>query len=317
MRGYIGVTDYQWFQLLSSEPPLDEVNFWRPSDLRTPQQLVPGTPFLFKLKARHGDKIVGFGIFARHEVLPIWLAWDTFGRKNGATDFAALREQVGRLRSRQGDLEQSATDYRIGCIMLSEPVWFDPSNWVVAPSNWPANAVQGKAYDLASGEGARVWEDCRRAAALEPNSAGIRRQATGDTAEAPRFGAETLVAPRLGQGTFRLAVASAYSRSCTVTGEHSLPALEAAHIRPYADGGHHEVANGLLLRSDIHRLFDRGYVGVTPDYRFMVSDRLRGDFSNGRSYYPLSGQEIVRPRERDHWPDPTALAWHMDRVFKR
>jgi putative restriction endonuclease len=72
------------------------------------------------------------------------------------------------------------------------------------------------------------------------------------------------VRPRLGQGTFRIATIQAYERACAVTGEHSLPALEAAHIRPFAEGGTHDVSNGLLLRADLHRLFDRGYVTVTP-----------------------------------------------------
>ena len=315
MLGYIGVTDHEWFQFLASEPPLDEVNFWRPSDLRTPQQLVPGTPFLFKLKARQGDHIVGFGIFARHEVLPIWLAWDTFGRKNGGPDFAALRRQVGRLRAGGQASSHSEGDYRIGCIMLSEPVWFRREDWVAPPADWPANAVQGKSYDLSAGEGARVWEACKAAAAASPNMAAAA--GGGLLSAAPRYGAPVPVAPRLGQGTFRLAVTSAYSRSCTVTGEHSLPALEAAHIRPYGDGGEHEVSNGLLLRSDIHRLFDTGYVGVTPDYKFVVSDRLRGDYSNGRSYYPLNGQPIVLPARREEWPKAEALAWHGERVLKR
>jgi predicted restriction endonuclease len=125
------------------------------------------------------------------------------------------------------------------------------------------------------------------------------------------------VAPRLGQGTFRLAVTSAYDHSCTVTGEHSLPALEAAHIRPFSEGGEHKVSNGLLLRSDIHKLFDKGYVGVTPAHKFVVSDRLRGDYSNGRSYYPLDGQEIALPHVREDWPSPEALEWHHDTVFRR
>ncbi|MEQ1832095.1 MAG: HNH endonuclease [Candidatus Eisenbacteria bacterium] len=125
------------------------------------------------------------------------------------------------------------------------------------------------------------------------------------------------MAPQLGQGTFRLAVTSAYSRSCTVTGEHSLPAREAAHIRPYGDGGEHEVSNGLLLGSDIHRLFDTGYLGVTPDYKFVVSCYLRGDYSNGRSYYPLHGRPIELPARREEWPSAEALAWHGGSVLKR
>ena len=53
-----------------------------------------------------------------------------------------------------------------------------------------------------------------------------------------RLGAPQLVQPRLGQGAFRLAVTGAYG-ACAVSGEHSLPALEAAHVRPYAEGGAH------------------------------------------------------------------------------
>ena len=62
------------------------------------------------------------------------------------------------------------------------------------------------------------------------------------------------------------------------------PVLEAAHIKPYGRGGEHRVDNGLLLRSDLHRLYDQGYVTVTADYVFKVGERLREEFRNGRSY---------------------------------
>jgi putative restriction endonuclease len=51
-------------------------------------------------------------------------------------------------------------------------------------------------------------------------------------------------------GRFRLAAPDANARSCAATGEHSLPVLDAAHIQPYADGGAHEITNGLILRAD-------------------------------------------------------------------
>ena len=70
-------------------------------------------------------------------------------------------------------------------------------------------------------------------------------------------------------------------------------------------------------RSDIHKLFDSGYVGVSPDHKFLVSDRLRSDYSNGRSYYPLNGQEIVLPHVREDWPSREALEWRHDNVFRR
>jgi putative restriction endonuclease len=108
----------------------------------------------------------------------------------------------------------------------------------------------------------------------------------------------------------------AYRSACAVTEEHSLPALEAAHIRPFADGGPHAVSNGLLLRSDIHRLFDSGYVGVTDDYRFVVSKQLRSDFSNGRSYYPLNERKIALPNAIAERPDPELLRWHIRHRFR-
>ena len=122
--------------------------------------------------------------------------------------------------------------------------------------------------------------------------------------------------PRLGQGAFRVAVTDAYGRSCAVTREHSLPVLEAPHIQPYAQGGAHDVRNGLLLRSDLHRLFDVGYVTVTPELRLEVSPRLRGDFANGRTDYPLHGSAVVVPPHQRSRPDPGLLRWHNESVYR-
>ena len=58
--------------------------------------------------------------------------------------------------------------------------------------------------------------------------------------------------------------------------------------------------NGLLLRRDIHSLFDAGYVTVTPDFRFEVSRRIKEEFENGRHYYALHGQMINAPEEIGH-----------------
>jgi predicted restriction endonuclease len=94
-----------------------------------------------------------------------------------------------------------------------------------------------------------------------------------------------------------------------------LPALEAAHIRPYSEGGEHKVANGLLLRSDIHRLFDKGYVTVTPDYVFLVSQRLKKDFDNGSTYFPFNRRSISVPRNAEDRPDPELLQWHSSERY--
>lgn len=114
-----------------------------------------------------------------------------------------------------------------------------------------------------------------------------------------------------------MAVTGAYGGACAVSHEHSLPVLEAAHIRPYGADGSHEVANGLLLRADIHRLFDAGYVTVTPDHRFVVSQRLAKEWENGKAYYAMSGREIALPKSVNDHPDPGLLRWHNENVFER
>jgi len=320
--GAILVTDYDWFQFLSRQPGLDEVNFWRPSDTRTPQQLKPGMPVLFKLRKQYGGWIVGWGIFAKHDVLPAWLAWEAFEQRNGAPSFAEMCVRIERLRHDDPKAKGLSGDYAIGCLMLAEPVFLPRDRWVSPPDDWPDNVVQGKAYDLRTGEGGRIWRECLERAGrrdLGDNDAGgtvAEPRPGGPTAPGARYGEPMWTRPRLGQGLFRISVTDAYGRSCAVTQEHSLPALEAAHIRPFGEGGEHEVSNGLLLRSDIHRLFDKGYVGITPDHRFVVSKRLKGDFSNGRSYYPLDGREIHVPKRIEEQPSRRWLEWHMAERYK-
>jgi len=101
-----------------------------------------------------------------------------------------------------------------------------------------------------------------------------------------------------------------------MTSERTLPVLEAAHIKPYSHEGPHDVANGLLLRSDVHRLFEIGYVTVTPDLRLEVSGRLREDYSNGKSYYPLHGKMIARPLDTRCTPSSEFLRWHNDHRYR-
>ena len=123
----------------------------------------------------------------------------------------------------------------------------------------------------------------------------------------PRYGEPVLIRPRLGQGAFRIGVTGVYQWRCAVTGERTLPILDAAHIRPYGAGGDHEITNGLLLRTDIHRLFDLGYVTVSGDGRFQVGRRLKEDFENGRHYYSMHGKPVAYPTTPRWGPRATHL----------
>ena len=308
-RGYVGLTDPDWYAFLSAQPRVDEVNFWQPHGGRVFRAIQPGAPFFFKLRAPLKE-IAGFGFFERYEALPAWLAWECFGQMNGAPDFETMLDRIVKLR---GDGDALTGDFQIGCIMVTAPVFFSRDEWVPAPTDWAKTGIQqGKTYPLNFGEGNRVFRDCMERA----ESFGRYWNVDHVAEDAPRYGAPVEVRPRLGQGLFSLAVRDAYRGACAVTGEHSGPVLEAAHIVPYARGGEHRVNNGLLLRSDLHRLYDRGYVTVTPDFEFRVGDSLREDFNNGRSYYAMGGSQIVLPGEVALQPDRERLDWHYQQVFR-
>lgn len=92
--------------------------------------------------------------------------------------------------------------------------------------------------------------------------------------------------------------------------------LDAAHILPVADGGQHRVDNGILLRRDIHKLFDDGWATITPDYRFKVSRQLKDEVDNGEYYRQFAGGQIWLPPETGNRPGREFLEWHADTRFR-
>jgi putative restriction endonuclease len=305
MRLWVGVTDKDWFEFLAKRSP-DEVNFWQPSGNREFRALQPGELFLFKLHAPL-NFIVGGGTFVRYSKLPASLAWDAFGEKNGVDSLTRLRERVRRYRRESMDL-----DPVIGCNVLVEPFFLSREQWIRVPESWAPNIVQGKTYDTATGEGRSLLAAVQ--AVLTPVVADQSLAASPDQA---RYGSEYVTRGRLGQGAFRVLVTESYHKRCAVTGEKTLPVLEAAHIKPYAEDGPHQVNNGILLRSDLHKLFDLGYVTVTPELKLEVSSRLREEWHNGREYYAYHGRELAfRPQVAADLPARAFLEWHNENRFR-
>lgn len=251
----VAVTDDEWFEMLRWQLNLNEVNSWAPSAVNF-RALQPGELFLFKLHAPR-NMIVGGGIFAYANSLPCSLAWETFGVGNGALSAQEMRARIARYRKPDSN---DMSDFSIGCRILSQLFFLEEPDWIPIPASWAPNIVTFKTYNTHDPEGLALWEVV--------NDRVNRQPVQGVAEEAPRFGEPCLILPRLGQGAFRVLVTDICGRRCAITQERTLPALEAAHIRPYGDGGEHEARNGLLLRRDIHSLFDTGYVTATPDLRF-------------------------------------------------
>lgn len=244
---------------------------------------------------------------AHHASLaPLSLAWEAFGPKNGNASLAEMGATIVALRRDAAPLGPRE-DPVIGCRILTEPFFWPRDLWIPVPDSFSRNIVVGKGYATDTEEGLRLWGAvCERLTATPA----APRPASGD-----RFGAPMLLRQRLGQSAFRLAVTDGYGRRCAVSSEKTLPILDAAHIRAYGDGGEHELANGLLLRTDIHRLFDLGYVTVSERSTFAVSERLKADFDNGVHYYAMQGNELAAPRRGFAPPAPEALRWHRENRY--
>ena len=302
---WVGVTDKGWFDHLAALQP-DEVNFWQPSASPPTKQLKPGDLFLFKLHAPL-NYIVGGGYFVRFTSLPTRLAWEAFGERNGVASHDELIARLDKYRGGPGN-----GDSVIGSNILNAPFFFPEEHWIPIPPDWKRNIVRGKTYSTDTTEGANLYSAVREKLAFVSAAS-----ASGDIQEeVERYGNEYLVRARLGQGAFRILVTDAYHRRCAVTAERTLPVLEAAHIRLFAAEGPNTVSNGLLLRADIHRLFDSGYVTLDRDLKFVVSARVREEYENGREYYAYHGRRLgnLPDAVRDQ-PTREFIDWHNERIY--
>jgi putative restriction endonuclease len=295
IRLYVANTDPEWFAFLSEQQPLDEVNHWQPGGQQQFKALNPGELLVFRLRSPI-NLIAGYGVFARAALLPISLAWTSFGIKNGHSSFEEFRSAIKRLNPENRGI--------IGYRILTQPVFLPRNAWFPPPKDWPMNTVGGKRYSVDTAEGRLLWERLTRGEGL--------RGERGLADPGPMFGDPVLVRPRLGQGAFRVGVIEAYDRRCVVTGERTLPALEAAHILPVTNEGNHEISNGLLLRRDLHALFDQHYVTITPDKALIISKRIREEFENGKEYYAMHGRRIREPKSSADAPSIEALRRHNE-----
>ncbi len=234
------------------------------------------------------------------------MAWDTFGEANGAGTYSEFVKIIAKLR----DGPTSGIS-EIGCAALVDPIYF------ARPVPYTRMYGPMVSHDTRDVDGARVWQALTEAmhgafadATRPPDAAISQLNIPGGR------GAPTLIRPRLGQSGFRTAVLGAYERRCVVTGERTLPVLQAAHIRPFAEVNEHDVQNGLLLRSDLHVLFDAGLVTVDPNLRFRVSPKIRELYENGRDYYALNDRSIRSPRTEEQRPLREHLDYHSSVIFR-
>jgi putative restriction endonuclease len=305
-------TGWEFFRAHAPDGYVDEVNWWSPRATRPlTNSLVPGTLVFFRLTRPHGA-VAGYGFFAGFMRLRLDIAWETFREGNGAKDFEHLLARVGNLRGESLGHVSTAALPDVGCHLLRDVHYWPRERWMPwgEDQGFHRNTVQGLTERdparlallgaAVAADGQQVPEELAdRFTLLDTDEREVRR---------------IEVAARVGQGTFRLRLLHAYENRCAITGEHTLPVLDAAHIQPYLGPRSNHPQNGLVLTKEFHTLFDRGYVTVEPqndDYIVRVSPRLREDWNNGRRYYAYDGKPLAKvPDDHAQRPDREALAWH-------
>lgn len=206
----------------------------------------------------------------------------------------------------------------IGCIVLTNPIFFKPEDWIDTPANWAKSIVQGKSYETSEVVGKNIWEKIELLLKkyLHSNTFEEGKSQLVLEEQEPAYSLGILQKVRLGQGAFRVLVTDAYSKRCSITGERTLPVLEAAHIKPYVNSGPHFISNGILLRSDIHKLFDRGYLTITKDLKVEISSRIKTEFENGKEYYQYHGNKLLfLPEKEMNKPNEKYINWHNENIY--
>ncbi|WP_158442322.1 HNH endonuclease [Klebsiella variicola] len=123
-----------------------------------------------------------------------------------------------------------------------------------------------------------------------------------DEIDAKREVANRLVSIRRGQASFRKNLLLAYEGRCAISGTMVVETLQAAHIYPYMGQATNEVSNGLLLRADLHLLFDMGLIYLNNNFTVSVSEKL-----NKSEYYFYDGKKIYLPAIKHQQPSQLAL----------
>jgi len=174
--------------------------------------------------------------------------------------------------------------YTVHRVSLEEyEAWFGPLQSLAEPG--PAQPVLEAQEELAEAQGA-----------FDPTSIEDARERVMGS-----------IVRRRGQQAFREVLLQRYAGRCLVTGCDVVEVLEAAHIVPYQGTSTNHAENGLLLRADIHTLFDLGLLAVGANLRVILHPTLRGS-----SHGELHGRRLLLPANAAQSPSLTALAAHCE-----
>lgn len=287
----IAPTDNTWFETLRQNELNSFVNFWTPTPWKI-TGLSKGSRFYFMLKSPI-RKCAGFGNFFAYEEMSINQAWKEFGKRNGCESKEELRRKITlylEKNSKQNPKEEG-DDYKIGCIVLSNCEFWENGEYLNIEDfniSFPKEVVKLKYF----------YEDD-----LIKNSLSLPEKKDFELVSAAREKFENVTTTkRDGQARFKRKMLETYSNKCCISGEETPELLEAAHIQPYINKSSNHIQNGLLLRKDLHTLFDNGLLNISQLYKIRLSPQIKSKY-----YLDFEGKSLSLPLEERNYPSKQAL----------
>lgn len=283
----ISLTDNNWFVYLKKNELNSYVNFWTPTPTNT-KDLKEGDRFYFMLQAPI-DKIAGFGEFVRYENVTPELAWNKFGNRNGNAlkpDFIKnIQMHIDKNSEKYGKRNLDSYSYKIGGIVLRNCEFWDEENYKDPEDHDISFLSQPGTIKFFDQPDPFFKGD------LDPSGFGLVNEPLGDKVYVVKF--------KNAKGGFKVKILEAYNATCCITGETMPELLEAMHIHKYVNYTH----NGVLLRIDIHRLFESNLIYIDKDYTVRVSSLVTDEY-----YKNFDGKKINLPVSEQDWPSVEALA---------
>ena len=282
----IANTDLNWFSQLRNEGYNQSlINFWTPTPWNI-KKLQKGDFLYFMLKSPI-RKIGGYGRFVEYKNMSITDAWNKYGKNNGVL---SLNDLEGRTKFYAGKRSIKKPVNEIGCILLEELELFDDNKFKTPESllnvSFPRQVVKIKFYEQTKKQ---------ILISKEPVKKVLPKFETQKDAKKKKKNVEQT--QRKGQTKFRKDILEAYDYKCSISGTKEEDALEASHIEDYINEHSNHVKNGICLRADIHKLFDKHLIGINNKFKIFVSSKIKD-----KEYKKYAGKELILPKDINLYP---------------
>lgn len=291
----ISPTDNTWFQFLQNAGLNSFVNFWTPTPWNI-KKLKTGDRWYFLLKSPI-RQLGGFGDFYEYKNLTAFDAWREFGKRNGCIDknqfVQRIQLYIDKNSESFGGKSIDIYNYEIGCIILNNCQFWDEDKFLRPEDyqiDFATQVVKYKYFDQ-----------------YDPFLTLTDKTDDFNLVNEPREEYKREVNQRKGQSEFKGKILKAYNNKCCVSGESCPELLEAAHLQQYLTKTSNHIQNGILLRIDLHRLFDSGLLFIDSNYIVHISTLIKST-----TYQQFDGIAISLPANSNAYPSKESLELKRD-----